>query len=67
MYEDAGVSPNMYCVKTPFVRPNLDDHPQVHTYMFFPAASWFSSHVLNYFDPFGNIKLGCIEVTANWV
>ncbi|XBI45643.1 hypothetical protein VPH35_110088 [Triticum aestivum] len=32
--------------------------------MFFPAASWFSSHVLNYFDSFGNIKLGCIEVTA---
>uniref|UniRef100_A0A8R7U754 Uncharacterized protein n=1 Tax=Triticum urartu TaxID=4572 RepID=A0A8R7U754_TRIUA len=28
MYEDAGVSSNMYCVRTPFVRPNLDDHPQ---------------------------------------
>ena len=28
---------------------------------------WFSSHFLNYFDHFGNIKLGCIEVTANCV
>ncbi|XBI17070.1 hypothetical protein VPH35_059197 [Triticum aestivum] len=31
MYEDAGVSSNMYCVRTPFVRPNLADHPQEST------------------------------------
>ena len=67
MYEDVSVSANMYCVRILLVLPNIDVHPQVQTYMFFPADSWFSSHVLNYFDPFGNIKLGCIEVTANWV
>uniref|UniRef100_A0A453EJI2 Uncharacterized protein n=1 Tax=Aegilops tauschii subsp. strangulata TaxID=200361 RepID=A0A453EJI2_AEGTS len=69
MYEDAGVSSNMYCVRTPFVRPNLADHPQhFKTPRLFSSASlqlttWWNSIIQHYTM---HLRFQWIPVEAMW-